>query len=281
MIRLYNGDCLRILKDISSNSVDCIICDLPFGCLSAKPISEEKEQQYGKGRLTTYMESEWDVPLNLDDFWKEIKRVRKNDHTPTLHFCTTRYGFELYASNPKEFRYDLVWSKERGVSFLSVNKMPLRSHEMVYVFSKSGSYYNRVDISGNYKGWETKAGGTQRSQTYHSVDGSPKDADGFYHIPKLSKKGGEGVRSVLSVIPQKQVIKTGKHPTEKPVDLYKWLLQRYCPAGGTVLDPTFGSCNSGVASKALGLNYIGIEKNKDFFDKGKEKLQQNAPTPPG
>lgn len=254
MIQLYNADCLQKLKDLSSNSVDCIICDLPFGCLIGGGTLENP-------RGSSYVQNAcaWDIKIDLEAFWTQIKRIRKNDHTPCLHFCTTKYGFDLYNSNPKEFRYDLVWDKGRGVSFLSANKMPMRSHEMVYVFSKAGAYYNRVDISGNYSNSNKGNRPVDSARVYGSFKNTPKPSN-------------EGKRCVLSVIEHRTVLKKENHPTEKPVELYKFLLSRYCPAGGTVLDPTFGSGNSGVACQELGLNYIGIEKDKDFFEKAKKKL---------
>jgi site-specific DNA-methyltransferase (adenine-specific) len=260
MIQLFNADCLEKMKDISSNSIDLVICDLPFGCLSAKPlVIPNTENKHRKAcPPTDRVGCAWDIQIDLESFWKEVKRIRKDDHTPTIHFCTTKYGFDLYNSNPKEFRYDLVWDKGRGVSFLSANKMPMRSHEMVYVFSKAGAYYNRVDISGNFTEWvrDRKPDGANKSRQY-SVG---RD---------INARGGDGTRCVKSVIQNSISSRKGGHPTEKPVDLYKFLIERYCPAGGTVLDPTFGSCNSGRACKELGRNYIGIEMNKEFYDKAK------------
>ena len=223
------------MKDLSANSVDLVICDLPFGCLTNKSHTDGSPGESKGGKMySAETGCAWDIPIDLEAFWKEVKRIRKNDHTPTIHFCTTKYGFDLYNSNPKEFRYDLVWDKGRGVSFLSANKMPMRSHEMMYVFSKAGAYYNRVDISGN--------------------DGTK--------------------RCIKSVLPNPTSPRKGGHPTAKPIDLYKFLIERYCPAGGTVLDPTFGSGNSGKACKELGRNYIGIEKDKDFFEKAKKSFPE-------
>ena len=200
----------------------------------------------------------WDIKIDLEAFWKEIRRIRKDDHTPCIHFTTTKYGFELWESNKKEFRYDLVWDKGRGVSFLSANKMPMRSHEMVYVFSKAGAYYNRVDISGNYTATKRK-----------TIDGKTN----VYGATSIHKSNTSATqRCALSVIQNLTSSRKGGHPTEKPVELYKFLIERYCPIGGTVLDPTFGSCNSGVACKELGRHYIGMEMNKEFYEKAKAKL---------
>ena len=261
MFELYNANCLVKMKDISSNSIDLVICDLPFGCLTNKNHVDGSPGESKGGKMYTASTGcSWDIPIDLEVFWKEIKRIRKNDHTPCIHFCTTKYGFELWESNKKEFRYDLVWDKGRGISFLSANKMPMRSHEMLYVFSKTGAYYNRVDISGDFPSW---VGSHSFSQVYN--------------LPKPEKEGykkgkGEGKRCVLSVVSNIKTTKKGGHPTEKPIELYKWLIERYCPIGGTVLDPTFGSCNSGIAARELGRNYIGIEMNKEFYDKAKKTI---------
>lgn len=260
MIQLFNADCLEKMKDISANSVDLIICDLPFGCLHAGRKQDgkwyDRNQNGGEGCA-------WDIAIDLEKFWEQVRRIRKDDHTPCLHFCTTKYGFDLWESNKKEFRYDLVWDKGRGVSFLSANKMPMRSHEMVYVFSKTGAYYNRVDISGNFTSWKSKSSETKHGvQTYSSG-----------MLKGWKDNGNDGTkRCVLSVIENPKSSRKGGHPTEKPVELYKFLIERYCPVGGTVLDPTFGSCNSGLACKELGRNYIGIEMNKEFYEKGVKKL---------
>ena len=257
-MQLYNADCLQVLKDISSNSVDLIICDLPFGCLAGgDAVGKGKERRRASGLESS---CSWDVKLDLEKFWTEIRRIRKDDHTPCLHFCTTKYGFDLWESNKKEFRYDLVWDKGRGVSFLSANKMPMRSHEMIYVFSKAGSYYNRIDISGDFPPW---VGSYSSSKVYNL---KKPDVEGY------KKDKGQGKRCALSIISPMKITKKGHHPTEKPIELYKFLIERYCPAGGTVLDPTFGSGNSGLAARELGRKYIGIEKDKDFFDKAKKKL---------
>ena len=252
MLTILNGDCLEIMKDISANSVDLIICDLPYGCLTPCGAGVKNPDKYRPGTKTGGCA--WDVPIDLDAFWKEIKRIRRNEHTPTIHFCTTKFGFDLYASNPKEFRYDLVWDKQRGVSFLSANKMPMRSHEMIYVFSKAGAYYNRVDVSGNFP----QSGPRTRKE----------DTSTQYGIKRTKEViDNTGKRCALSVIQHGTSSTKGGHPTEKPMTLYEWLIARYCPPNGTVLDPTGGSCNSAFQAHAMGRNAIAIEKDKTFYDK--------------
>jgi len=269
MFSIYNADCLTKLKDISSNSVDLVICDLPFGCLTTPRATigagwRKVKEEGGIPELIRENKDgcSWDIKINLEEFWSEIKRIRRDDHTPTIHFTTTKYGFDLYNSNPKEFRYDLVWDKGRGVSFLSANKMPMRSHEMIYVFSKAGANYNRIDIEGDFK---AVGGGRDKIDSINNQYG---------FIKKKNETDNEGKRCVLSVIQNKTSSTKGGHPTEKPLELYKFLIQRYSKEGDTVLDPTFGSGNSGLAARELKRKYIGIEKNKEFFDKFNVKINK-------
>ena len=237
---LLNGDCLEIMKDISSNTIDCFICDLPYGCLTNQTGTTKGGKMY-----TATTGCPWDIKINLEELWKQIRRLAKNEHTPILMFCTTKFGYELIKSNESWYRYDLVWDKGRGVSFLSANKMPMRSHEMIYVFSKSGAFYNRIDEKGEPYHVKTKY------KTVTTVNA--------------------GTRCVKSVIRVDNKITSAKHPTEKPLELYKWLIKRYCPPGGTILDPTAGSFNSCFAAYELNRNSIGIEKDDEFYKKACER----------
>jgi DNA modification methylase len=251
ILDLLHGDCLQVMKDLSGGSIDCFICDLPFGCLSGRAIGKAEEKKCWSGAETGCA---WDVKIDLKAFWEQVKRLCKNEHTPVLMFCTTKFGAELIASNPSWFRYDLVWDKGRGVSFLSANKMPMRSHEMIYVFSKNGAYYQRVDVKGEFKKWHATPGTIQSGYTLGGVK-------------ERSSEGGEGARCVLSVLRSPAATGAGRHPTEKPKQLYTWLIERYCPPGGTILDPTAGSFNSCFAAYDLNRSAIGIEKDPGFFEK--------------
>ena len=265
-VQLHHGDCLEKMKSIPEKSIDLIICDLPYGCLTGGGGAEKKRRKFkdGKDTGTEIIQTEgviagcaWDIKINLELFWEQVKRIRKNDHSPCIHFCSTKFGIDLINSNPKEFRYDLVWVKPNAVGFLSANKKPMATHEMLYVFSKAGANYNRIDILGDFK-----AGSGGRIK--------------FSFIPSINeleniKVDNEGKRCPTSCIEINNKKEKGAHPTAKPVDLYKWLIERYCNAGDTVLDPTFGSCNSGKACKELGRHFIGIEMNDAFFSKAQEK----------
>jgi len=258
-LQLFNADCLQQMKEIPDKSIDLIICDLPYGCL--EPQRKRTDEYVKKVKSVSVGQSScaWDVKINLDEFWKQVKRIRKDDHSPCLHFCSTKFGYELIKSNESEFRYDMVWCKTNAVGFLTANKKPMSAHEMIYVFSKKGATYNRVDLVGDYPkggGGRSKAtfiDGINKMENIQSTVAGKRCVKSWFEIPNKKEKGG--------------------HPTAKPVELYKWLIERYSNVGDTVLDPTFGSCNSGAVCRELNRNYIGIEMDKGFYDKAVERFQ--------
>jgi site-specific DNA-methyltransferase (adenine-specific) len=251
-IQFLNGDCLELMKTLPSKSIDCFICDLPYGCLTGGGGESKRRREMNIGNSYG---CDWDIKLNLTLFWEQVKRLAKSDNTPVIHFCNTRFGAELINSNPSWFRYDLIWNKEIGVGFLNANKQPLRSHENIYVFSKKGTYYKRIDeyVEGA-KAYVMPPNGIKKNNTYRTVD----------EVLHSNEENTRCSKSILTIKPTKG---KGQHPTQKPIELYKWILQRYVPEGGTILDPTAGSFNSCKAGKELNLNCIGIEMNKDFYEK--------------
>lgn len=267
MPTLLHGDCLDLMKTLPDKSIDLFVCDLPYGCLTNKLHADGTEGKSKGGVRARYIDGKdtgttlnlktvdvcaWDVPIDLAQFWVQVKRLCKNDHTPVLMFCSTKFGHDLITSNPDWFRYDLVWNKMRGVSFLSANKMPMRSHEMIYVFAKKGATYYRKDIEGEPYFKKSKE---HECETYGGV--------------KRVEGDNKGTRCVLSVIDcyNKAGHTGGHHPTQKPEDLYEWLIERYSKPGDTVLDPTAGSFASVFTAERLGRTAIGIEKDKAFYDK--------------
>ena len=119
--KLYNADCLEQMKKLKKDSIDLIFCDLPYGQTSCK----------------------WDTKIDLNLFWKQIMRIKKLN-TPIFMTTTTKFGVDLITSAPKKcfFRYDLVWVKSSPAGFLLAKKMPMRKHEMIYVFYEKLPFYN-------------------------------------------------------------------------------------------------------------------------------------------
>mgnify|MGYP000223702080 CR=1 FL=1 len=264
-LQLLQGDCLELMKTLPDKSIDLFLCDLPYGCLSSgyratriHPQSTNPNQNPNKTEFKTEA-CGWDVPIDLTAFWIQVKRLCKNDHTPVLMFCSTKFGFELYNSNPDWFRYDLVWSKSNAVGFLSANKMPMRSHELIYVFSKKGANYTRVDIEGDFPETAPSGMGNAGGSVYGKVGGKQQSI----------RKGVRCVKSVIDISNKKG---KGQHPTQKPDDLYEWLITRYSKEGDTILDPTAGSFASCFTAQRLGRNAIGMEMNDKFYEKAKSLI---------
>jgi len=173
MSLLLHGDCIENMKGIDDNSVDFIFCDLPYGQTSCK----------------------WDIKIPWEPFWKEIMRVKKLN-TPVFFTTTTKFGVELINSAPKKipFRYDLVWVKSAPAGFLSAKKMPMRKHEMVYVFYEKLPFY---DLSSHkHKFIKEKplptSGVKQESKeglAYKPSFSQKDNADNQYR--KMGRKGGE------------------------------------------------------------------------------------------
>ena len=259
-LKLIHGDCLEEMKKLPDRSIDLFLCDLPYGCLEPQRTRSDEYVKKVKNVSVGQSSCAWDIKIDLEKFWEQVERLMKDDHTPIIHFCNTKFGNDLINSKPKWFRYDLVWSKSNGVGFLSANKMPLRSHENIYVFAKKGARYNRVDLIGDYP---AGGGGRSKSSVYPSLNG----------IPNLQTTEA-GRRCVKSVIEMANKKGKGKHPTQKPDDLYKWLIERYSNAGDTILDPTAGSFASCFTANALGRQAIGIEKDDKFYEKAQSLLKE-------
>jgi len=266
-LTLHHGDCLELMKNLPDKSVDLFLCDLPYGCLSAKRggkrEGELKDPNDPNSNIVVVDKPcDWDIPIDLDAFWVQVKRLCKDDHTPVLMFCSAKFGYELIKSNEDWFRYDLVWSKTSAVGFLLANKMPMRSHELIYVFSKKGANYTRVDITGDFP--STTSPNHKRSATSNTL---PRVDD----IPQPDRTG---VRCIKSVIEMSNKKGKGKHPTQKPDDLYEWLIARYSKEGDTILDPTAGSFASCFTAQRLGRNAIGMEKDEKFYNKAKSLVKE-------
>ena len=166
MTLLLNGDCLELMKDLDDDSVDLIFCDLPYGQTSCK----------------------WDCPIDLDLFWIQVMRIKKLN-TPIFMTTTTKFGVSLINSAPKKcfFRYDIVWVKSAAAGFLSAKKMPMRKHEMVYVFYEKLPFYDLSSHTHKFiKETENKRSGKEEEKNSNKnseLYGQLKD-NGYYHKRK-------------------------------------------------------------------------------------------------
>ena len=118
---LKNGDCLELMKELPDKSIDLFICDLPYGETNCS----------------------WDSQIDLEEFWKEFKRLRKSKRTACIHFCSTKFGYTLIKSWEKGYKMDIIWKKRNKTGGLQSRHRPMRNHEMVYFFYEQAPKYNR------------------------------------------------------------------------------------------------------------------------------------------
>jgi DNA modification methylase len=316
---IINGDCLDAMKTIPNKHINLVVVDLPYG----------------------QTDCAWDICIDLNLMWIQLKRILK-DNGQIIFFCTTKFGISIINSNPAWFRYDLIWSKTSGQGFLSANKMPLREHEMMYIFhpdkdidldcnrniesraygKKCKDFINKSmkeieHIMGNtsFEHFLYRSTSTQFSlpteATYNKLIEHFKlnEMEGFkpnneldkykskwtYNPQKTegkpykNKKGGSHI-TVYGERTQPPINNTGDryptsiqhfgydketiHPTQKPVALCEWLIKTYSNEGDTVLDFCMGSGSTVIACINTKRLYIGIEKDKDIFDKAQLRINQ-------
>tara|TARA_R110002126_G_scaffold5284_2_gene28062 strand:- start:650 stop:1714 length:1065 start_codon:yes stop_codon:yes gene_type:complete len=264
---IYNMDCLEKMKDIPDNSVDLIFCDLPYGQTSCK----------------------WDSLIDLEQFWIQVMRIKKLN-TPIFMTTTTKFGVSLIQSAPKKcyFRYDLIWVKSAPAGFLSAKKMPMRKHEMVYVFYEKLPFYDLSSHQHKFikegkktdedKGNEPPSPVSVVKEEKHlydkGYDTSYKQEDNSDNqYRKAGRKGNESAYEPPLPTTMLEIKSTrGKHSTEKPVALMEWIFKYYSKEGDVILDPTMGSGSTGVACKNMNRNFIGIEMDKDIFKVAEDRL---------
>lgn len=233
---LYHGDCLEQMNNIADNSVDMVLCDLPYGTTQNK----------------------WDSVIDLPSLWKQYNRVCKQNAAIVL-FAQTPFDKVLGCSNLGNLRYEWIWEKTTATGHLNAKKMPLKAHENILVFYRSLPVYNPQKTTGHLP---------VHSYTKYQDDGSN------YGKTKVGICGGGSTerypRSVLLSQTDKQ--RTALHPTQTPVDLGRYLIRTYTNVGDVVLDNAFGSGSFLVSAELENRKYIGIEKEKEFFDIAQDRL---------
>jgi len=233
-MELIKGDCLEELIKIKERTVDCFICDLPYGTTICK----------------------WDDKIDLKQLWIELKRIARNDNTPFFFFCDMKLAVDIINSNRSWFRYDMVIHKSNVVGFLNSKRMPMREHELLLVFYKKLPTYN---IEDNH---EVKSIHRRKQPYDKSIYGKVIRKDHKYYEPPLP-------RSILNT---KNDNHNRNHPTEKSQDILQWIIKYYTNEDDTILDPTMGSGSTGVACKNLNRKFIGIELNTEYFDIAQKRI---------
>ncbi len=202
---IYNMDCLEGMKMIPDGMADAVICDLPYGVLHRNNPN-----------------AQWDRMIPMEPLWEQYKRITKPNAAIVL-FAQGMFTAQLMMSNPKMWRYNLVWDKGRATGFLNANRMPLRYHEDICVFYQKLPTYNpqMEDLNGREPNHPQGHGDhVEKNSCYGKV--------GRINPTYEDKKHPRSIITVKAVHCNEEQF----HPTQKPVDLLRYLIRTYTNSGG-------------------------------------------------
>lgn len=236
--KIYCGDCLKVMKAIPNNSIDMILCDLPYGTTVCK----------------------WDMVIPLESLWKQYKRIIK-DNSAIVLTASQPFTSMLVMSNLKMFKYCWVWDKVRAVGKHVSKIQPMQRTEDVVIFGNGKITYNpqliprkKIRIGGKEYGRTSIIGG--------KITGKNKNKIYTHYQPT----------NILIISNASN--KNRFHPTQKPITLFEYLIKTYTNKGDLVLDNCAGSGTTGVACKNLGRDYILIEKKEEYYEIAKKRLEE-------
>lgn len=239
-MKLINDDCLNVMKNIPDNSIDLCLTDPPYGTTACK----------------------WDNVIPFEPMWKELKRIVKDNGAICL-FGSEPFSSHLRMSNIKMFKYDWVWHKNKPTGMLNAKKQPMRNIEIISVFYKNQCKY--LPIKEN-RGFDIPKNFTAKNYSKNNKLNSKHSDTKRVKIDKL--RYPTQLKEFKTIPLKKDML----HPTQKPVALLEYLIKTYTLENETVLDFTMGSGSTGVACKNLNRKFIGIEKDKEYFDIAKKRI---------
>ena len=199
-------------------------------------------------------ECAWDKVIPFEPLWEELNRVAKQN-TAIIIFGVEPFSSQLRMSNLKNYRYDLIYEKPHATGFLNANRQPMRAHENISVFYRKQPTYNPKKTSGH----------TRKSSSRNSVNSN------LYGKAEKRVSYDSTERFPRSVL---KFSSNALHPTQKPIELLKYLIETYSNPNDTVLDFAMGSGSTGVASLMLDRKFVGIELDEKYFNQAEEWLNQ-------
>ena len=264
MLKLYQGDCLLEMNKIVEDSVDLILCDLPYGTTDRKGIKDK-----GDNRLL-----EWDTVIPLDKLWDQYRRVLKPNGTVVLT-ADQPFTSQLIVSNIDWFKYEWIWRKKKTTGFLLANYRPMKQTEDIVVFSPAGAA--AASRHGGNMTYNPQGLIEKRVKKKNSA----KRLGKFLHNPEHMGAGNKLLHDTdyeqkytnyPSEIIEFGLDKDSVHPTQKPVALMEYLIRTYTNEGEVVLDNCMGSGTTGVACVNTNRKFIGIEMNDNYFQIAEDRI---------
>lgn len=236
-MKLLNGDCMKLMKEIPDGSVSLILCDPPYGTTDCS----------------------WDSILPFEPLWEEYNRIMKLDGAAVL-FSAQPFTTRLIQSNLKAFRYCWYWLKNQPTGFTYARYQPMRKVEDICVFYRKHGTDNPQGLTVIEKPRLKRKKPQTRESIYKSGSLLKEYTPRFKNYPK----------NVLRFDSER-----GYHPTQKPVPLLEYLVRTYTNEGDLILDNCMGSGSTGVAVKRVGgRRFIGMEQNKIYFDIAQERIEK-------
>lgn len=253
---IYNEDCLEGMKRIPDGSVDAIICDLPYGVLHRNN-----------------PHAQWDRMIPMELLWEQYLRIAK-EHAPILLFGQGMFTARLMMSQPKLWRYNLVWDKCRVTGFLNANRMPMRCHEDIAVFYRSRPVYHPQYVDGVPN--HSRGGGKHRNTNNCYGNYGPNYQGRTYEsVPRVAPTVPNGKKLPRSIIAIKKEHESKVlHPTQKPVELLRYLIRTYTNPCDVVLDNCMGSGTTAIAAMREGRHFIGFELDKEYYEAAVERIKE-------
>ena len=245
------GDCLEVMKDIPDESIDMILCDLPYGTTACK----------------------WDTIIPFGPLWEQYKRIIKDNGAIVLT-ASQPFTSALVMSNIKMFKYEWIWEKTMPNNFCQAKYQAMKYHENILVFAKGKTKFNpimekRSDVGiDRLKNSGKVLDGSNNTSQFMSF----KRGQGIYREYDKEKIYPKSVQKIGSV---PNCNGTKLHPTQKPVALFEYLIKTYTNEGDLVLDNCMGSGTTGVACKNLNRNFIGIELDPEYFKIAEKRINEN------
>ena len=238
--RIYNEDCLVGMRDIPDKSVDCIICDLPYGSTSCT----------------------WDVIIPFDKLWEQYNRIIK-DNGVVLLFGQEPFSSFVRMSNLKDYKYDIYWQKERLTNIQQVKRRVGKDVETISVFYKKQCTYNpqMLDYDGPPRSNKIKDGKLGKL-----TDNNMKRP---YEYVDIGKRYPTQVWKF-----KRDILISNLHPTQKPLLLIEELVKTFTNEGDTVLDNCMGSGTTAIACMNTGRNFIGFETDEGYYKICLERIEK-------
>ncbi|MES2457838.1 MAG: site-specific DNA-methyltransferase [Bacteroidota bacterium] len=236
--QIIQGDCLEVMQELPEKSIDLILCDLPYG-ITANP---------------------WDRVIDMNKLWLQYERIIKDNGVIALSGQGI-FTAHLILSRPELFRYKMVWIKSKAPNFLSANKQPLKKHEDICIFYKKQPVYHpqtspgkpydkgirRINTCGNYGNFNSSHGKSDGMRYPYDLLFFEPDHDDWIYF-KSAESDGHSL-----------------HPTQKPVELGRYLVRTFTDPGAVVLDNACGCGSYPLAALKENRSFIGIEKNQGAF----------------